>query len=110
MSRCVEIRSYTLKPGTGAEFHRLVVERSLPLLQGWQVDVVAYGPSADDADSYFLIRAFDSLEARAQSEAAFYGSAEWREGPREAIMALIEHYTTVVLPLDEPAVQALRRS
>ena len=96
--------------GTGADFHRLVVERSLPLLQRWQVDVVAYGPSADDADSYYLIRAFDSLEARAESEAAFYGSAEWREGPREAIMALIEHYTTIVLALDEPAVQALRHA
>jgi hypothetical protein len=86
------------------------MEESLPMLQRWQVDVVAYGPSPHDTDSYYLIRAFASLEARAQSEDAFYGSAEWRTGPREAILALIENYTTVVLVLDDLTVQGLRRA
>lgn len=30
--RLVEIRSYNLKPGTDADFHRLMTERSVPLL------------------------------------------------------------------------------
>lgn len=79
------------------------------MLQRWQVDVVAYGPSPHDADSYYLIRAYASLEAREQSQDAFYGSAEWREGPRESILALIENYTSVVLILDDLTVQGLRR-
>ena len=29
---------------------------------------------------------------------AFYGSDEWRQGPREAILALIESHVSVVLP------------
>jgi hypothetical protein len=45
-----EIRSYRLKPGAGPEFHRLVVERSMPMLERWGVDVVAFGPSLDDED------------------------------------------------------------
>jgi hypothetical protein len=108
MRQCVEIRAYTLKSGTRADFHRLFVERSLPMLHRWQVDVVAYGSSPHDADSYYLIRAYESLEARAQSQDAFYGSAEWREGPRESLLALVENYATAVLELDEETVKGLR--
>jgi len=103
----VEIRSYNLKPGTRAEFDRLVRE-TLPLLAKWKVDVVAYGPSAHDDNSYYLIRAFANLDARQRSEDAFYGSADWREGPRERVLALIESYTTVVLTLDAATVDGLR--
>ena len=44
MKHCVEIRSYNLKPGARDEFHRLVLERSMPMLERWNVDVVAFGP------------------------------------------------------------------
>lgn len=103
----VEIRSYNLKPGTRAQFDRLVRE-TLPLLAKWKVDVVAYGPSAHDDNSYYLIRAFVSLDARQRSEDAFYGSADWRDGPRERVLALIESYTTVVVTLDAATVDGLR--
>ena len=53
MNHFVEIRSYTLKPGTCEEFHRLFLEETFPILQRWKVDVVAYGPSLHDSDSYF---------------------------------------------------------
>jgi hypothetical protein len=108
MSRFVEIRSYNLKPGSRDELHRLMTERSMPMLERWQVDVVDYGPSLHDADSYFLIRAYDSLEDRQQSQDRFYGSEEWRHGPREPILALIESYTSVVLEMDDATVRGLR--
>ena len=78
------------------------------MLQRWQVDVVAYGPSLHDENSYYLMRRFDSLVHRDESENAFYGSDEWRQGPREAIIACIENYTEFVLELDEVTVQGLR--
>jgi len=108
MNHFVEIRSYTLKPGTREEFHRLVVEQSMPMLKRWNMDVVAYGPSLHDENSYYLMRRFDSLAHHKQSEDAFYGSDEWKQGPREAIIALIENYTEFVLELDEVTVQGLR--
>ena len=108
MNHFVEIRSYTLKPGTREEFHRLFLEEAFPMLQRWKVDVVAYGPSLHDQDSYFLMRRYDSLAQREESENAFYGSDEWRQGPREAIIALIEKYTEIVLELDESTVEGLR--
>lgn len=110
MRRIIEIRSYNLKPGTRVDFHKLVVEHSLPMLERWKMDVVAYGASPHDEDSYYLIRSFASLEDRQRQEDAFYGSDEWRQGPREAIVALIENYTTIVLEVDEATLQGLRQT
>jgi len=98
MPAVVEIRTYALKPGAGPEFHRLVQEKSIPMLERWGVEVVAFGPSLDHDDSYCLIRAYQSLDERERSQDAFYGSDEWRQGPREAIVSLIESSTSVVLP------------
>jgi hypothetical protein len=110
MSRIVELRSYNLRPGSGQAFHTLVSQKSLPLLHKWKIDVIAAGPSLHDQDSYFLIRGYDSLDQRQKSEDEFYGSADWRQGPREAIMALIKSYTSVVVELSEESVAALRAS
>ena len=109
MNPFVEIRSYHLKPGSRAAFHQRVLEEALPMLERWGVDVVAFGPSPHDDASYYLIRAYDSLEHRQSSQDAFYGSAEWRQGPREGIVSLIETHTSVVIELDSTAVDALRR-
>ena len=109
MNHLVEFRSYNLKPGTRDEFQRLFLEAAMPLLQRWQVDVVTYGPSLHDENSYYLIRRFDSLAHREQSEESFYGSGEWRQGPREAVLACIENYTEFVLELDEVTMQGLRK-
>ena len=106
--RVVEIRSYNLKPGTRERFHQLFLKEALPMLRRWKVDVVAYGPSQHDADSWFLMRAFPSVTERQKSEDAFYGSDEWRNGPRAAILADIVSYTTIVVPLDEVTVRGLR--
>ena len=107
--RVVEFRGLNLKPGSRAEFHRLYVERSLPLLRQWKFDVVSFGPSPHDETSYYVIRAFEDLAERQASEDAYYGSDDWRKGPREAMLSLIESYADVVLELDEATISALRR-
>ena len=109
-THAVEIRSYNLKPGTRAAFGRLMAERVLPMLQRWQVDVVACGPSTHDDDSWCLVRRYRDLAERQASQDAFYGSEEWRDGPREAVLAMIDSYTSVVLQLDDAGVESLRRS
>jgi hemoglobin len=109
MNRAVEIRSYRLHPGRRDDFHRLVVRDSLPMLQRWGVDVVAAGPSLDGDDDYHLIRAYDSVDALRRDQLAFYGSAEWRDGPREAILALIASHTSTVMAMSEADIDRLRR-
>jgi hypothetical protein len=55
------------------------------------------------------MRSYASLEDRQQSQDAFYGSDEWRLGPREAILALIDAHTSVVIEVDEATLRGLRR-
>ena len=52
MYSLIEIRSYNLKPGTREEFHRLVREEAMPLLERWGMDVVAFGPSLPPFSCY----------------------------------------------------------
>ncbi len=98
-----------MQPGTRGEFHRLATEQAVPMLRRWQVDVVAFGPSAHDSDSYYLMRGYPSVEERQRSEDAFYGSDEWKQGPREAILACIDSYTTIVIRLDDATVRGLSK-
>lgn len=109
-NRVVEIRSYNLKPGTRDRFHQRFLSEALPMLERFKVDVVGYGPSLHDANSYYLMRSFASIEERERSEDAFYGSEEWRLGPREAVLADIDSYTTVVVRLDDATLAGLRRT
>jgi hypothetical protein len=108
MKKFVEIRSYNLNPGSRDEFHRLVCEQSLPLLKRWGVDVVAFGSSPHDDTSYYLIRAYKDLDDRQSSQDAFYASPDWRQGPREAILSLIDSDTSIVIEMEDAVVDALR--
>lgn len=105
----IEIRTLTLKPNTRAEFHRLYIEEALPRLQRWNFDVVAHGPSLHDPNTYYVIRRYDNLAQREQMEDAYYASDDWRKGPREAMLALIENYVDAVWEVDENAVERLRK-
>jgi hypothetical protein len=107
-TKSVEIQSYSLKPGTRPEFHRVVSEEAIPMMRRWRIDVVSFGPSPHDDDSYYLMSAYASLADRAESHAAFYGSDEWRHGPRERVLAAIESSTSIVIQMDAPMLSSLR--
>ena len=104
MNHFIEIRTYNLKTGTRDVFNRPFLGETMPLLKRWNVDALAYGHSLHDENSYDLMRRYDSLAHRGSSN----GSDEWRKSPREAILALIENYTEIVIALDEATVQRLR--
>jgi hypothetical protein len=106
----LEIRSYELKPGTRDEYDRLFREEAAPLLRSFDIDVVAVGRSTGDPNGYFLMRAFDDLDDRAAREDRFYASPEWRQGPREAVLACIVVYTDAVLELPNEVIEGLRRA
>jgi hypothetical protein len=101
----LEIRSYNLKPGTRDEFNKLV-EKTMPLLKQYKIEVVAYGPSMHDETSYFLMRSFTSKEQRDILEDVFYGSEDWKKGNREEVLSRIESYTTVVIPASKVMIDA----
>jgi hypothetical protein len=93
----IEILTIDLEPGRRDEFHQLYVSEALPLLKKWNFEVLAYGPSLDDVNSFYVIRRFKSLEDRRKSEDAYYSSDDWRKGPRNAILALVDHFAYAVI-------------
>lgn len=74
------------------------------------MDVVTYGQSLHDPDDYYLIRSYESLEHLRASQEAFYASAAWRQGPREAIIALIDNDANATMWLTSEAVESMRPS
>lgn len=105
----IEIFCINLKPGTGRAFHQLYVEQSLPLQKEWGVNVVAFGPSLHNEDSYLVARQYKDLDDRRQSQDSFYSSDKWKQGPREAILSFIENYTTVVVPVNDDLLEGLKQ-
>lgn len=108
--RLVEIRSYKLKAKTSEAFHRLVCEESAPMLRKWGTDVVAFGISQQEEDEYFLIRSYKDLTDLKSQQDEFYGSREWRSGPREAIVEKIESSLNTTVWLSAAGVEDLRTS
>lgn len=108
MKRLVEIRSYKLKPGETEAFHDAVVHTVMPMLRD-AMDVVAFGPSTHEPDTYFLVRAYADLADLEAQQSAFYGSDAWRQGPREGIVSRIESYLNTVLWLSPAAIDDMRR-
>ena len=101
----VELRTYRLTPGSASAFVDLMRAEALPLLADHGMTVLGCGLSLDadeepQPDAY-LIRSFASVEERAALEASFYGSRAWIDGPREAVLALIVSFHTVVLEVPD---------
>jgi NIPSNAP len=109
----LEIRTYRLHAGTGPEFVRLMCEEGIPLLRAAGIRVVGAGSTLvaeDGHEEAYLIRAFESLTQHEQQENDFYGGDAWRKGPREAIMALIDQYHSIVLEVPESVVVEFERA
>lgn len=109
----VEIRTYRLKPGTREAFLALMRDEALPMLARHGVHVIDYGASLVSEDGHeeaFLIRGFTSLAERDRQEERFYGGREWREGPRDAVLALIDGYHTIVVEQPDVAIRHWRRA
>lgn len=104
----LEVRTYELEPGGRVPLERLFQEEVLPLLRAWGHDVVHWGGSPHDPDAFVLLRAYPDEASRRASQDAFYGSGDWREGPRTRMLALIRTYTSGVLPIETAVLEAWR--
>jgi lipoprotein-anchoring transpeptidase ErfK/SrfK len=105
--RFLEIRSYTLHPGTRDRFDTLFRTGVVPLMQAQGMTVIDFGPSVDAADGYYLMRAYPSLERRTQVLGVFDSSKEWLETYDKEVLSLIDTSTTVVLPASPEALHQL---
>jgi hypothetical protein len=102
-----EIRTYKLKKGSSENFQKIFKDESLPMLKRWKVNVVDFGLSLVDDESFYLIRSYDSVAQRKKSQDEFYGSEEWINGPNDALMNCIETYNTFVIENEKLSVSKL---
>lgn len=108
--KTVEILQYRLKAGTGESLHQIMCNTSVPLHNRQGIRIIAFGCSRHDADSYFLMRAFENEEQLESVLEDFYASEAWRMGPREEIIERIEVSLKSVLLLSESAIAEIRKS
>ncbi|MFH8344267.1 NIPSNAP family protein [Streptomyces sp. NPDC018045] len=94
----LEIRLFTLHPGTREEFDRLSREETVPLMRRYGITVLTGGPTLNDEDGYCLVRAFASEEERIGLQKRFYAGPEWAAYDKP-VTEMIADYKTVVLPL-----------
>ncbi|PYE44680.1 hypothetical protein C8J38_102587 [Rhizobium sp. PP-WC-2G-219] len=72
------------------------------------MDVVCYGQSLDEPDSYYLVRAYDHLDHLTRSQRDFYQSDAWKAGPRTEIIACIATSLKSVISMTDEAIDAIR--
>jgi len=108
MTRLLEVRTYRLKPGTLEAFHDAVHTKAVPMLKAKGMDVVAYGKSDHEEETYYLVRSFTNRESLEREQAAFYGSNDWRSGPRSELVDRIETYMNTLIFASESAVASMR--
>jgi quinol monooxygenase YgiN len=108
MPRLIEIRTYRLLPGTIDAFHHAMHAQAVPMIKAKGMDVVAYGRSDHEEETYFLIRSYASREALEREQAAFYGSDDWRLGPRSELVDRIQTYVNTLLWVSDSAVTSMR--
>lgn len=105
--KLIEIRTYKLKPGAAERFVA-VFQDALPLVRKSGMDVVAFGRSDHEHESFYLIRAYnDHAHLKAQQD-SFYSSDAWRNGPREPLIACLDDYLNTLVWLSEQSVEDLR--
>jgi hypothetical protein len=103
----LEIRLFTLRPGTRDEFDRISREGTIPMMRRHGINVIAHGPARNDDDGYFLLRAFPAEQQRVEQSQAIYATREWTDNYEEPIMGMIADYHTAVLPMTSELVQGL---
>ena len=106
--RLVEIRTYKLKPDCTGRFVA-AFRAAMPVLRASGMDVVAFGRSDHEHESFFLARAYASRGELTAQQDAFYASDAWRQGPRQPLVDCIEDYLNTLLWLSEDGVEDLRR-
>jgi hypothetical protein len=109
MPRLIEIRTYRLKPNTIDDFHNIMKNNAVSLLIEKGIDVVAFGRSDHEEETYFLIRSFTDRVALEKEQNEFYGSDAWKLGPRQSVVDLIETYMNTLIWTSEESLESMRK-
>ncbi|MBT3157586.1 NIPSNAP family protein [Streptomyces sp. CHA1] len=106
----LEIRLFTVAPGRREEFHRVSGDGTVPLMRECGITVLAHGPSLNDEDGYYLLRAFRSEEERVALSQSVYATEVWLRKYDEVVPAMMTGYQTSVVPVPRAALTEFARA
>lgn len=107
-NRLVEFRLFRLHPGQREQFAARFAGHLLALHQRHGIEIVTWGLSLHDQDSFYIVRAHSSVEARQDALDAMFGSDEWLMNQEETVLGMIESYNTCVVEASEPLIEVIR--
>lgn len=96
MSRIVELRQYTLKPGQRDRLIALFEREFVESQEAAGIELIGTFRDLDDPDRFVWMRGFPDMESRARLLAAFYGGPIWK-AHREAANATMADSDNVLL-------------
>lgn len=96
MSRIVELRQYTLKPGRRDALIELFEREFIESQEAVGMEILGTFRDAGNPDRFVWLRGFPDMESRAKSLAAFYGGPVW-QAHREAANATMIDSDNVLL-------------
>jgi hypothetical protein len=108
-NRVLEIRLFKVRPGTREEFDRISREGTIPLMRSLGITVVAHGPSLNNDNGYFLMRAFPSEQERVELSQSLYATEEWLSTYDEPVSAMVEDYDTAVMTAEPESIRRFIR-
>ena len=104
----LELRIVRLHHGRRNEFAVRFHDQLLPMLRSHGMEIIHYGPSLHDEDSFFLIRAWPSVEERQATLDTMYGGADWLMNQEPYLLDMIHSMDTCVLDADEWLIGAMK--
>ena len=101
----VEIRRYTIKPGRRGEFVQFFHAEVLPAMEAAGMRILGVYVGAEDSQTFFYLRGFDSAEEREGQLDAFYQGSEWLGGLRDRALAMEESFHVELVRTAVPSEQ-----
>jgi hypothetical protein len=97
----IEMRTYRTKPGMRDEFLTIFRAKSMPAHR--EIGMKILGPflSIEDADTFFFMRGFPTLESRKPMRQRFYEGELWRSELEHTLLPMLEKYDVVLVEAAE---------
>jgi NIPSNAP protein len=97
----IEMRTYRTKPGLREEFLAIFRTKSMPPHREIGMKIMGPFPSIEDADTFFFMRAFPSLDTRGPMKDRFYEGELWKRELEHRLLPMLEKYDVVLVEADE---------
>ncbi len=96
-SPIVELRQYTLHPGTRETLVRVFEEHFIEGQERCGMRIIGQFRDLGDPDRFVWIRGFPDMEARTRALESFYGGPVWKEHAPVANATMIDHTNVLLL-------------